>query len=205
MGKKSGTTTVGILGKDFVLLAAESKATAGYLVASKEAKKIYKINDRIAASIAGSVGDSQMLIRILKAEAKLYELENKAISVEALATLLSNLMQGSRIFPYITEVLLAGFDKKGFHIFDVDALGGVIEEKRFVATGSGSPLALGVLESEYRENLSKEEAIELATRAIRAAMERDVFSGGKKIEMLLITREGMESITKEVRSELVKA
>lgn len=200
MEKQSGTTTVGLVGKDFVVLATESKATVSYLVASKEAKKIYPITDRIAATIAGSVGDAQTLIRILRAEAKLFELENGEVTVNAMATLLSNLLQTSRVFPYITEVILGGVDSKGPHIFDVDPLGGVIEERRFVSSGSGSPIAYGVLEELYRDGMDKEEAEEVAVRAIRAAIERDVYSGGRKVQLAIISEEGIEQ--KEIELEL---
>jgi len=204
MEKRSGTTTVALIGRDCVVLAAESKATVSYLVASKEAKKIYPITNRIAATIAGSVGDAQTLIRILQAEAKLYELENGEVTVNAMATLLANILQSSRIFPYITEVILGGVDSKGKHIYDVDPLGGVLEEKKFVASGSGSPIAFGVLEELYRENMEKEEAIELAVKAIKAAVERDVYSGGRKVELAIIDGEGIETRTIELELAIKK-
>ncbi len=204
MKKQSGTTTVALIGRDCVVLAAESKATISYLVASKEAKKIYPITNRIAATIAGSVGDAQTLMRILKAEAKLYELENGEVTVNAMATLLANILQSSRIFPYITEVILGGVDSKGRHIYDVDPLGGVLEERKFIASGSGSPIALGVLEELYEEGMEREEVVEVAIKAIKAAVERDVYSGGRRVELAVIDENGIEPRTIELELSLKK-
>ncbi|MCS7094026.1 MAG: archaeal proteasome endopeptidase complex subunit beta [Candidatus Aenigmarchaeota archaeon] len=191
--KKTGTTTVGILCKNAVILAAEKKSTLGYLVASKETDKIIPLDDHIAMTTAGASGDAQILARYLKAEFKLYEtMHKKKISVKGAATLLSNILQSSKYFPYYVQLIIAGVDDKGPSIYSLDLIGGMEEEKKFTSTGSGSPIALGVLEDQYREDMTIEEAKELAKRAIKAAVERDIGSGGKSIDIVVITKNGIE-------------
>lgn len=192
--RKTGTTTVGIVCKDGVVLAAEKKSTMGYLVASKESQKILKIADHIAMTIAGASGDAQALARYMKAEIKLFEIQNgRKISVRGAATLLSNILQQSKYFPYMVQLIVAGYDEyEGAKIFSLDAIGGVEEEKRFFSTGSGSPIALGVLEDQYREDITVKEGVELAKRAIKAAIQRDIGSGGSGIDVVVIDKNGLK-------------
>jgi proteasome beta subunit len=193
--KETGTTTVGMVCKDGVILAAEKRSTLGSLVSSKEAEKILPLADHIALTIAGVSGDAQALARYMKAELKLFEIQNKRrISVKGAATLLSNILQSGRwtFIPYMVHLIIAGFDDSGPAIFSLDALGGWEEEKRFFSTGSGSPIALGVLEDQYKENISVEEGSQLAIRAIKAAIERDIASGGKAIDVARITKDGIK-------------
>ncbi|MCS7123197.1 MAG: archaeal proteasome endopeptidase complex subunit beta [Candidatus Aenigmarchaeota archaeon] len=191
--KKSGTTTVGIICKDGVVLGSEKKSVMGYLIASKEAKKIFPVADRIAVTVAGVWGDGIALVRYLKAEIKLYEMENKMnISVKGAASLLSNILYSGRwtFLPYMVELIVAGYDDKPA-IFTIDAIGGLEEEKKFFSTGSGSPIALGVLEDSYSDDITVEKAKEIAVRAIKSAIERDIGSGGKAIDLCLITKDNL--------------
>jgi proteasome beta subunit len=189
--EKKGTTTVGIIANNCVVLAAESKATLGNLVSSKEAKKVFQLDDKIVVTISGSVGDAQQLIRIMQAELSLYKMENGDSNASAAITLMSNIMQSSRYYPYITMMIMGGIDSEGYHLFNIDPMGGVTEDK-YTSTGSGSPVAFGVLESGFKENLSRDEAVSLAVRSIRAAKERDVYTGGKRIDIAVITEKGVE-------------
>ena len=189
--EKKGTTTVGIIANNCVVLAAESKATLGNLVSSKEAKKVFQLDDKIVVTISGSVGDAQQLIRIMQAELSLYKMENGDSNTSAAITLMSNIMQSSRYYPYITMMIMGGIDSEGYHLFNIDPMGGVTEDK-YTSTGSGSPVAFGVLESGFKENLSRDEAVSLAVRSIRAAKERDVYTGGKRIDIAVITEKGVE-------------
>jgi len=191
--KETGTTTVGIVCKDAVILGAEKKSTLGYLVASKESEKILPLDIHIAMTIAGASGDAQVLARYLRAEFKLFEIEHRRkITVRGAAVLLSNILQSSKYFPYYVQLIIGGVDDSGPHIFDLDAIGGIEEDKKFISTGSGSPIALGVLEDQYKEEMSIEEAKELATRAIKAAIERDIGSGGRAIDIAIITKDGIK-------------
>jgi len=201
---KTGTTTVGIMCKDCIILAAESKSTMGWLIAGKEVQKIHQIDDKVALTISGGVGDAQALIRIVRAEINIYKLtRNTEITVKAIATLLSNVLSQSRWYPYIFMPIIGGADRDGLHLYSVDPAGGA-EEDKFTSTGSGSPVAYGVLEDGFKDGMLKEDGIRLAVRAIRSARERDVFSGGKKINVLVIDRNGMEFVREEKVTELLK-
>ncbi|MEM0473634.1 MAG: archaeal proteasome endopeptidase complex subunit beta [Candidatus Aenigmatarchaeota archaeon] len=202
---KTGTTTVGIVCKDGIVLAAEKKATLGYLVASKDDIKIVEVMPHIGMTQAGSVGDIQTLVRYLKAEATLYELrENKKISVNAAASLLANIMYGGRWYPYLVQVILAGVDEKGPQLFILHPDGSKLEEKKFFSTGSGSPMAFGVLEILYKDGMTIEEAKQVAVKAVRAAVERDIASGGKGIDVAVIDKNGFRLLTQEEVQKISK-
>ncbi len=191
---KTGTTTVGIVCTDGVVLAAERKATMGYLVASKYAKKILPLNKNIAMTTAGSVGDAQALERYMKAEIRLYELEEgNKMSVKAAAHLLANILYSRKYFPYFVQLLVGGYDNKP-NLFSFDPSGSIIEEKEYFSTGSGSVMALGVLEDKYKKGLSVEEGKKLAIRAVKAAIQRDIASGGSGIDVAIITKEGFRML-----------
>lgn len=203
--RKTGTTTVGLLFKDGVILGSESKATMGWLVASKTSQKIYAIDDKIAITTAGGSGDNQALVRIMKAEINLYKLtRNAEFTVKAAASLLSNILSNNRYYPYYVMNIIGGYDRDGPHLWSVDAVGGLEEERNFTATGSGSPMAYGVLEDSFRDGMTKEEAVRVAARSIRSARERDTMSGGKDIVICVIDKNGMEFVSADKVKELVK-
>ena len=193
---KKGTTTIGLIGKDFVVLAAEQKSTMGYLIDSKVAQKIYQLDGHIGMTIAGSVGDALAMTRLLKAQLKLYKLERGPITVRGAATLLSNILQGSKYYPYMNQFILAGFDKEPV-VYSFDPLGGFDVKDKFYSTGSGSPFAYGVLEAEFKENMSVDEAVPLVIKAIRTAIERDIGSGGKEIQVAVIDKNGYRDLSKQ--------
>ncbi|MFH8132463.1 MAG: archaeal proteasome endopeptidase complex subunit beta [Candidatus Aenigmatarchaeota archaeon] len=205
--RTTGTTTVGIVCKEGVVLAAEKKSTMGYLVASKESVKILPIEDNIAITIAGASGDAQALVRYMKAECRLFEIQNnRKISVQAAATLLANILYSGRwtFLPYMVQLIIAGYDDSGPSIYTLDAIGSVEEEKRFFSTGSGSPIALGVLEDKYKDGISLNEGVKLAVQAIKAAIERDIASGGKSIDVAVITKDGFRLLEKEEIEKIMK-
>ncbi|MBD3397939.1 archaeal proteasome endopeptidase complex subunit beta [Candidatus Micrarchaeota archaeon] len=196
--KKTGTTTVGLVCKDAVVLASDKRATMGYYIASKDVLKIAQINDTIAMTIAGGVGDAQSLIRWMKAEIKLYELKNgRKMSVEAASTLLANILSQYKFYPFFVQILVGGMDNKG-RVFSVDMLGGVTEET-YTATGSGSPIAMGLIEDIYRPDLELKDGIKTAVRAVNTAMKRDSASG-EGVSVMVITKNGTELLsTKEIK------
>jgi proteasome beta subunit len=161
---------------DYVVLAADKRATAGFMIASRRVKKIVKLTDYAVMTMAGLVADAQMLADILRSEAKLYELDTGArMSVRGIAVLLSNILFSYKALPFIVQVLVGGYDVKP-RLYLLDLFGSITEEK-LAATGSGSPVAYGVLEQHYREDLSLDEAVKIATAAIRASTLRDAASG----------------------------
>ena len=187
-----GTTTVGLVCRDGVVMATEKRATMGNFIASRRAKKIYRIADRVAMTTAGAVGDAQFLARLIAVEIKLYEVrKEEKPTIKASATLLSNILNSTRWFPYFVQLLVGGIDKRGPSIYSIDLLGGAIEEIDIVATGSGSPTAYGVLEDNYRQGLSVEEAIDIARKALKSAIMRDSATGDG-IDVVIIGRDSYE-------------
>jgi proteasome beta subunit len=192
---ETGTTTLGMLAKDAVVIAADSKATMGYLVESKMARKVYQLDNHLGMTIAGMVGDAQMIVRLLKAQFKLYRLERGPISTKAAANLLSNILQGSKYFPYMNQFLLGGYDTRGPAIYSFDLVGGFDSHDKFYSTGSGSPFVYGILEASYREGMSTDDVVALAVKAIRAAIERDIGSGGREIIIAIVDKNGYRELS----------
>ena len=192
-----GTTTVGLVFSSGVILATEKRATMGYMIASKKAKKVYQVADRIGMTTAGGVGDAQQLARILTVECNLYQIRrSRPITVGATATLLSNYLNQNRYFPYYVQLLVGGIDESGPGVYSVDAMGGSTKEEEIVATGSGSPMAYGVLEDRFVPQLSEDAAIELAIRALKSAMKRDAGSG-EGIHVVVITKDKYEELNED--------
>src|SRR3990172_10590991 len=173
-----GTTTIGLVCDKGVVLASEKRATMGHFIASKDAKKVYQIDDLVAMTTAGSVGDAQRLVKWMQVESRLYKMrKEEPMTVKGIVSLLANILSGNRYYPYFVQLLVGGVDKNGPGIYSLDAVGGIIEEKKAVSTGSGSPMAYGVLEDRYVENMPIDEGVELVVRALHNAMKRDSASG----------------------------
>jgi len=197
-----GTTTIGLTCSNGIVFVTDKRASWGTFVASKRAKKAFKINDIVGATVAGSVGDAEALMRLMQAEAALYEMNNKEkMSAKAVATLMANILQGSKVFPYLVQVLVGGMDEKAT-LFTLDPIGGLIEEK-MAASGSGSPMAYGVLELEYSEERNVEENIPIALKAMTSAMGRDTATGDG-INLVTITEEGFKEYKDEEVDEYLK-
>jgi proteasome beta subunit len=191
-----GATTVGVVCADGVVLASEKRVSYGYLVVSKGGKKVFKITDRIGAACAGLVSDMQILVREVEAYAKLYSLDvGRAISVRSAAKLMSTLLFSRRLAPLITQTIVGGIDDEGASLYVLDVLGSVIPDK-YAVVGSGTEIAMGVLEEGYREDLTIEEARDLVLRAVKSAISRDIMSGDG-IDFLFITKDG-------IREEAIK-
>ena len=184
-----GTTTIGLVCKDGVVLASEQRATMGYLIASKDAQKIYKIDDTVGMTTAGAVGDAQRLVRVISVESSLHRMRTcEPMTVKAMANLLSTVLGAQRMMPFYVQLLLGGVDKTGPCIYSLDALGGRLEERKAVSTGSGSPIAYGILEDRYREDITTDEGADLAVRALHNVMKRDSASGDG-IDVIVITKD----------------
>ena len=194
--KKTGTTTLGIVCKDGVVIATEKRATMGTLIAHKDTKKLYKIDKHLALATAGLVGDLQILARYLNAEANLYRLKrDNRMPVKSAATLMSNILNQRKFYPYYVQLILGGYDDTGGHVYSLDAAGGAIPDK-YTAAGSGSPYVYGVLEDTYKDDLTVSEGIDIAVRAVSAAMARDSASGGM-IDVAVITKDGFKDIKED--------
>ena len=194
----TGTTTLALKCKDGVIMATDQRATMGNLIANSNVQKVYPISDHIGMTISGLVGDAQLMIRFMKSEIAVYEMEKGAqMSVQTAATMLGSVIrQGFYLAP-----LIAGVDSTGGHVFSVDGAGGVLEDE-YSSSGSGSIVAYGVLETLYRPNLTKDKAIDVAISGINAARRRDNYSGDG-ILVIYFGPNGYEWIdNEEIRSRM---
>lgn len=191
---KSMTTTVGIKLRNHVILGADKRATAGIYIAHKKVEKIHLITDYMAITISGLVADAQYIVDEARITAKYYELSsNMKPSVKVVATFIANILSSYlRIYPFIVQLIIGGYDTEP-RLYYIDLFGSMSEEK-YVAAGSGSPTALGVLEKNYDENLSLDEGKKLVRDAIKAAIGRDIFSG-EGVDIIVIGREGYSKET----------
>jgi proteasome beta subunit len=185
-----GATTVGAVFKDGVILASEKRVTYGYFIMSKGGKKVFKVTDRIGVACAGLVGDMQILAKEMEAQANLYSMDvGRKISVRSAAKLMANVLFNRRYAPLFTQTIVGGLDEDGASLYVLDVLGSLIPDK-YAVVGSGTEIAMGVLEEGYKETMTAEEAKELVTRSIKSAISRDSMSGDG-IDFLIITKEGI--------------
>jgi proteasome beta subunit len=197
-----GTTTVGVVCKDGVILASDTRVTMGYYVAHKQGKKVYQIDDHLAMTIAGSVADAQKAVDILITNAKLYKIElGRPLPVSSAARLLANLLFSARYVPLLAQVLVGGVDGTGPHIFSIDPFGSLTEEK-FVSTGSGSPVAYGILEDKFKEGSHIKEMLPVIVKAVNAAMKRDSASGDS-YNVAVIDAKGYRDIGEKEKKQLL--
>ncbi len=198
------TTTIGVVCKDGVLMTTDTRATMGSFVAHKNAKKVYRIDNHLAMTIAGVVGDAQAIVEMLRANAALYKLDMaRPMPINSAARMVSNVLFSSRFYPLGVQALIGGVDDTGGHIFALDPLGSMMEEK-FVSTGSGSPVAYGVLESEWKEEMFVKDATPVLVRAISSAMKRDSASGDS-FDVAIVTREGYRELNPEEKKHILNA
>ncbi len=185
-------TVLGIRVRDGVVLASEKRLTYNGFVLSRNVRKLYPITNRIGVGFAGLVGDMQFIVKLLKFEAKNYEIQHyRGIRVRSLAKVLSLILYSYKLTPLFNEIIVGGVDDKGPQLYVLDPLGSLIEDK-YAALGSGGPIALGIVESSYREDLGLDEARDLAVKALKEAIERDAVSGDG-IDLLVITGEGYKT------------
>ncbi len=190
MGYLPGATTIGMTFKNGAILASENRVSYGYFVMSKSGKKVFKITDNVGAACAGLVSDMQILVRDVAAYSNIYTYEvGRKASVKTTAKIMGSLLFQRRLFPYLTQTIVAGVDEdKQAKLYVLDPLGSVIEDK-YATIGSGSEIAVGVLESEYREELEEEKAMDIVKKSMISATSRDVGSGDG-MDILTITSEG---------------
>lgn len=197
-----GTTTVGLVCKDGIILAADRRATAGFVV-NKKARKIIQLTDTMAVTMAGLVSDAQLLSKLIKAELKLKDLQtNRTSTVKEAANLLGGMLYSNirrmSMIPGIVGFLLGGTDGEGFHLYDLGMDGSVTEVDDYVSDGSGSVFAIGVLETLYRKGMTLDEGVKVAVKAITAALQRDI-NTGNGIDVLVINEKGLNyAVEKEV-------
>jgi proteasome beta subunit len=190
---KTGTTTVGLIVKDGVVIATDSQATGGTVVASKQAQKLFQINEFTAATIAGGVADCQYVVNQLKALSRIKEVEdNEVPDPKYIASLCRNILFSGRSF-FLSMMIVGGYSEK-FKVgklYGIDMLGTLYEEDSYLSFGSGSPFSLGVLEADWKPNMTKAQGIDLVKTAITSSRERDSGSGFK-LQICTIDKSGFK-------------
>jgi proteasome beta subunit len=197
-----GTTTIGIVCRDGAILASDTRVTMGFYVAHKYFKKIYRIDDHLGMTIAGSVADAQRTVDILTANAHLYRINmGRPMPVSSAARFAANLLFSARYVPLQTEALVGGVDDSGVHVFRLDLLGSLTEEK-CVSTGSGSPVAYGILEDRYKDGVSVKELLPVVVKAIDAAMKRNAGTGDS-FNVVVIDEKGYRELTEKEKKQFL--
>lgn len=205
---RTGTTCVGIIYKDGVVLAADRRTSAGYIVSDKSVK-LHKLADNVAATHSGTVSDAQLHGRVIVAEIKLKEYNaERRIFVKEAASIANNIQYRNVRSPTTIEpivgYLIGGVDHLGPQLFEVGPDGTLLEFTSFAADGSGSIFIKSLLETEYKKDMSEEEAVALAEKALSSAMKIDSHSGGG-IVMAVVTEDNVREFEKKIlRSELIK-
>ncbi len=190
MSLPTGATVVGIKCSDGVVVATDSLITWGTFVLTDKGVKAFKLTDTIVLASAGLTSDYQMLVNRLKAQIKLYELnQKKEITVKALSKMLANTLYARRMAPLYVQTVVVGVDADGPQLFTLD-MGGSLIPDDFTATGSGVAPAYGVLEDGYKPTLTLKEAEEMAINAVKAGIARDAQSGGE-IRVMSVTDRGI--------------
>jgi len=197
-----GTTTVGIKASDGVVLCADMRASAGYFIANNNTMKIQEIDDHAGMTMAGGVADAQNITDILRYHANIHRIEKQEpIPIKSLTRLTSLIFHQNRGYPFIADILVGGYDNAGPALFNIDMFGSV-EEKTYVTTGSGSPVAYGLLEEEYRDDLTVEEAKVIALKAVKAAIIRNIGTGDG-INVSIIDKDGFRLLTKDQKKAII--
>ena len=198
-----GTTTVGIKAKDGVVLCADMRASAGYFIANNNTMKIQKIDAHAGMTMAGGVADAQNITDVLRYHANIHRIQNQEpISIKSLTRLTSLIFHQNRGYPFMADILVGGFDNYGPALFNIDMFGSV-EEKSYVTTGSGSPVAYGLLEEEYKEDVTVEDAKTIALRAVKAAITRNIGTGDG-INVAVIDKNGFRLLNNEQKKAIIK-
>lgn len=205
---KTGTTTLAIVCKDGLVLAADKRATAGNLIANKKTEKIQSIAETIVLTMAGTVSDAQLLTKLIRAELQLKKIRNdRRPTVKEAANLLATMVYGNirrmSMIPGISHFIVGGSDDTGFYVYDIYPDGSITLIDDFIASGSGSVMAFGVLETLYSKSLSVSDGVELAVKSLNAALQRDSASGNGAM-IVTITKQGVTKVLDQNIEEYIK-
>jgi proteasome beta subunit len=199
--KYHGTTTVGLVCTDGIVLSTDTRVTAGFLyIAHRRGKKMYEIDRHVGVTIAGTVADAQNVVDTLRYYANMYRIEQQTpMPIHSVARLAANVFFSQRLFPFIADVLVGGVDREGPNLYSIDFFGSLTKEK-MVSTGSGSPVAYGILESEFKNNKPVREVIPIAVKAVVAAMKRNAGTGDS-FDVVTITKDGYRELSLEEKAQ----
>jgi proteasome beta subunit len=181
-----GATAIGISYSEGIILAAEKRVSYGNFVVNKNTKKTFPVTEHVGAACAGMIADMQVLVRQVTALAKIRKLETKrAVATNSIAKLMSVIMFERRFFPLLTQVVVGGIEERP-QIYTLDPLGSVLPDD-YAAVGSGAEMALGVMDAEYTQAMSEDNARNLVIKAMKSSILRDS-SSGDGIDLLTITK-----------------
>ncbi len=199
-----GTTTIGIICSDGVVMGADSRATMDTFIASSEAVKIYKINDRLGLTVAGDVGSAEYLAKLLQIQNSSYMMEEKVpLNPTSATSILHIILQENKMFPFLVQLLVGGFNRDTPELYSIDPIGGYIKESKFASTGSGSLTALGYLEDNYKKDMTTQEATKIVAKGLKIAMKRDSATGDR-VNIVTITKSGYKELSGEEIEKLLK-
>jgi len=197
---KTGTSTIGITFDGGVVVGADHRATMGHFIANKSVQKLFKISGSVALTTAGLVGHAQSLSRTLAAELRLYELKHATpMTVKGAATLTANILVGR---PHYVQLLIVGVDESGPSVYSIDSAGGSIPDV-YCATGSGSPYMYGVLEDQFTDGMSKDEALLVVAKALLASAQRDAASGNGMDLAVITADDGFKQLSEDEVTNLL--
>ena len=205
---KTGTTTLAILCKNGIVVAADKRATAGHFIADPRVTKIHPVTENIVVTMAGTVSDAQLMVKLAKANLQLKKLKTyRDVNVKEAANFMSGMVYSNirkmSMIPGISHFIMAGKDDDGFHAYDIYADGSITKVEDFISSGSGSVMAYGVLETLYKKEMTIEEGKKLAIKSINAALARDSASGNG-LDMTIITEKGVEKLPAKLVDTRVK-
>lgn len=191
-----GATAVGMVCQDGVVFASEKRIAYGHLLVSKSTKKTFRITPKVGATCAGLVADMQILALQISALAKIRRMEiRRDVPANSIAKMMSNMMYERRFFPLLTQVIVGGMVGEPA-IYTLDPLGSVLPD-RYAAVGTGSEMALGVLDPKYEQDMTVQDGVALAKKAVKAAANRDAASGDG-IDILVIDGGGSSESTEAI-------
>jgi len=191
-----GATAVGITFEDGVVFASEKRIAFGNFLVSKSTKKTFEITSQVGATCAGLVADMQILSLQIAALAKIRKMEIKReVPPNSVAKMMSNMMYERRYFPLLTQVIVGGVVDKPV-LYTLDPLGSVLPDE-YAAVGTGAEMALGVLDPQFKPNMTKDEAVDLAKKAVRSATLRDSASGDG-LDIMVITKDGIKESSEKI-------
>jgi proteasome beta subunit len=201
---KRGTTTVGIVCTDGVVLGADSRASLGDFIASDATIKLQKIDDSLGIMYAGVAGYAEYVFKMLKAQAEMYKMtEGKPMSPSAASSLLSFILRESVSDFGYAFMIVGGLNRGEPELFSLDAIGSTQKEMKYTSIGSGMASALGYLDSAYTQSVTTQEGVKHVVKALQMAMKRSSATGGA-MKIAAITKKGFKEYSKDELDKLLK-
>jgi proteasome beta subunit len=179
-----GTTVLAIRYDEGVVMAGDRRATAGYMIANRRVEKVFAADEFSGVAIAGAAGPAVELVKLFQVQLEHYEkIEGETLSLEGKANQLGQLVRANlpaAMQGFVVVPLFAGYDERRGRgrVFSYDATGGKYEESDFQTNGSGGVHARNWIKTQWREGMTRDDAVDLALRSLFAAADEDAATGG---------------------------